>query len=192
MGCHYQKRHKTKDGQISGDIMADTVSLPTHDKLVDAPRLGGWLFLPALHLVVSPVIFFAAASTTNDTITTLAHNGRLGESSQADVFQIVTWGLPAVYLILTIVAGVHFFRRSQTAPRIMQVWYAAGFIISIIPLPYMASLLGIEFDSSQLGRSIVWTVFWVIYFSKSKRVKRTFVEDIGNRYLYSQRSELQR
>jgi hypothetical protein len=163
--------------------MTDTVSLPIEDKPIAAPRLGGWLLLPALHLALTPFIFFAAASTTNDTIVTLVHNGRIARYPQGETFQLVTWALPGAYLILTIVAGIHFFRRSRKTPPVMQTWYITGVVIGIISLPYMAYLLGLEYNASGLGQSVGWTLGWLIYFSKSKRVRSTFVVNIGNSYL---------
>jgi uncharacterized protein DUF2569 len=168
---------------MSGDFMMDTITVPPDETPSTPPSLGGWLVCPALHLVVSPLVFLASASTTNATIATLVQNGRIAQHPQGDIFQLVTWALRVAYLILTVTAAIHFFRRSRKTPKIMQAWYLTGIIIALIAVPYTAYSLGLGFDTSGLGQSLGWALCWLIYFSTSKRVKSTFIADIGNCYI---------
>jgi len=60
----------------------------------------------------------------------------------------------------------------------MKAWYATGLLIGIISVPYTAHLLGLGSNAAELGQSAGWTICWLIYFSSSKRVRRTFVANV--------------
>lgn len=133
--------------------------------------IGGWLILPAIGLILGPIIgvigLFAAIGMYSDV-------ARAGYGDVYAMELIVLLGL----LVFTIYAATVFFRKKINTPRIMIALYSVSLTASVL-------LLGIELSANaemfaaetgkQLARDIVAAAIWIPYFRVSKRVKTTFV-----------------
>ena len=158
--------------------------------LQEAPRagtpsgIGGWLLLPLLALIVTPI--------------------RVGILVTADllpVFDPQVWSrlttpgnaayhpLWAPLLIFEVVANIGiivvsivllwlFLRKSSRLPGLYIVWLLANASIQIIDVGLGSQVpavsAGIGEGLKELGRSLVGAAIWIPYFRRSVRVKNTF------------------
>lgn len=134
--------------------------------------IRGWLILPAIGLILSPIIgvigLFALLGMYQDIV-------RLGYGGVYTLELIVLFGL----LVFTIYAAIKFFGKKKDAPKIMIILYSVSLVASLV-------LLGVELlagpeefaveTGKQLVRDIVAAAIWIPYFNVSKRVKATFVK----------------
>ncbi len=133
--------------------------------------IGGWLILPAIGLVLGPIIGVIGLIASIGLYSDVARAG-YGDVYALEI--IVLLGL----LAFTIYAAVLFFQKKGEAPKTMILLYS-------ISLGASAVLLGVELSSGaemfaaetgkQLVRDIVAAAIWIPYFRVSKRVKSTFV-----------------
>ncbi len=159
--------------------MADTQPTASSDGPVG---IGGWLILPILGLVVTPLrgVFH------------LASYGELLESmnqltSGQIAFIVVEFiGNVVVLLVLPIVLLVLLFRKSASFPRWFVVWAAVGLAFIILDIAAAQVFFGdvlaatgqalLDADTMrELVRSIVLAVIWIPYVRISRRVANTFV-----------------
>jgi|SRR5271166_5201688 len=148
--------------------------------------IGGWLILPALGLVISPIVrgfmFFRYIVPTLDASIWKT----LSDPSSAVyhplwvpmiLFEAVS---SIVIFAFTLWLGYLFFVRiSPLVPRVFIVWLACHLIAQIIDvtlinsIPLAAEKFGHE-ALTGLGRSVVSAAIWIPYFLRSQRVKNTF------------------
>lgn len=124
-------------------------------------RIGGWLCLPAIGLVLSVLFMF---------ITLGIHVTQFflhGDIHLLLFFFLFDFGM----LSLTLYASYLFFRKRRNAPGVMIVLYALA--------PIVAVFLFLVSQNPQLLLnglcSLVGAAIWIPYFLVSKRVKRTFI-----------------
>jgi transglutaminase-like putative cysteine protease len=153
--------------------------------LPSGPRgLGGWLVLPLLGLLLTPLV---VAATLFENAGVWSTESWAGLTTFGGAAYHAMWA-PALLFELIAQLGVVvasilllalFFRRRSSAPRVY-----IGFMI-LVPLVSGISLfmqgaipaLPIEAkDISDLVRSCVSSVIWIAYFLASQRVRNTFVE----------------
>jgi len=156
------------------------VSLPGPPAPPDAepePKgIGGWLHIPAIGLVLGPIMSAAYVLNGLMTIETFApelmNDPRLWLSVLIDVGMIVA----------TIIVAVLFFQRKRIAvPAIIGL--IAAFILNNIVHPFLTVAMFEEVDADAI-KHVIWTgvfrsvfgAIWILYFLKSKRVKNTFTE----------------
>jgi hypothetical protein len=133
--------------------------------------IGGWLILPAIGLVLGPIIgvigLFASLGMYKDV-------ARAGYGGVYALELIVLFGL----LVFTIYAAIQFFGKKRKAPKIMIILYSVSLVASLVILGIELSAGAEEFaveTGKQLVRDIVAAAIWIPYFNVSKRVKATFV-----------------
>jgi Protein of unknown function (DUF2569) len=145
--------------------------------------IGGWLLLPLLGLIVSPMRVAAESVKTfsplfQDGVSgfagVVAANGPLGALL---VFELAANVALFVYPLSIL---PFFFRRSWRVPTLMIAWYAAMAVINTVDLLWVTALDSGDFDTAAGGRevfrSMVGAAIWIPYFIKSVRVRNTFVK----------------
>lgn len=148
--------------------------------------IGGWMILPMLGLVFSPLLMSyhlwhdilpIFTDGTFSAITTPGHPAY--HHLWAPLLPLEFAG--NVFLIaLALVTLVLILRKSRLAPRFAIAWFASVALIQTAD--YFASnlipLIAEQDDSEQLKlmvRGIIAACLWIPYFLVSKRVKATFV-----------------
>jgi len=134
--------------------------------------IAGWLILPALGLIVGPIIgivgLFMTLSVFKD-ISAAGFGGIVGFES------LVAAGL----LAYAIYAAVKFFGRKTEAPSIMIGLLTASLVSSVVILFVEFSAGAPEFfiieTVKQLFRDAIAAAIWIPYFRVSKRVEATFI-----------------
>lgn len=133
--------------------------------------IGGWLILPAIGLILGPIIgvigLFASLGMYQDV-------ARAGYGGVYALELIVLFGL----LGFMIYAAIKFFGKKKDAPKIMIFLYSVSLVASLVLLGVELSAGAEEFaveTGKQLVRDIVAAAIWIPYFNVSKRVKATFV-----------------
>jgi hypothetical protein len=146
--------------------------------------IRGWLILPAIGLVISPILQAVELFRTvlpafdADTWRTLTEPDS-PYSAAAVMFECVALVLLFIYTLW--LGYLFFFRKSARVPALYVTWLALWIIYNFIDL-ILARTIPIPPDQSDhsgslaLGRSITNGVIWSWYFLQSKRVKNTFVE----------------
>jgi len=133
--------------------------------------IGGWLVLPAIGLVLGPLVGL---------IGLLVLLGLFPELSAAGHGGVLTAEILAglVLVLLQVYAATRFFGKKRNLPTVMTVLYvgtvvAAG-VLLVIELAAGAQEFATE-SGKQLVRAVVAAAVWVPYFHLSKRVQATFV-----------------
>ena len=155
--------------------MNDTSSTPQDQVEQDTERqlegIAGWLILPAIGLVLNPILasigLFLLLRMYRDA-------ARAGYGSVYVLEMIVGFGL----LLLAVYAAIQFFGKKKGAPRTMIILISANLVASLVLLGIESSAgpeaLAVE-SAKQLPIQIAAAVIWIPYFLVSKRVKATFV-----------------
>ncbi len=137
-----------------------------------APKdIGGWLVLPAIGLVLGPIISVVSL------IAAMALFSDVEASGYGGIYQLellVQLGL----LAFLIYAAMRFFGKKSNAPSTIITLLIASLVASagllVIELSAGAEEFAIE-SGKQLVRDVIWAAIWIPYFRVSKRVKATFV-----------------
>ncbi|MDZ7322702.1 MULTISPECIES: DUF2569 domain-containing protein [Kosakonia] len=137
-------------------------------------KIRGWLFVPAIGLVLSLLSVIVSFSATLKVV--MEHYSVLvGGQKGMLVFELVFYGVMFAY---TVFVGSLFFRKKRLLPRFyigflllwiafhgVDVWLAH----QVFDVPYVYDTV------SSLLRSVISAAIWIPYFVVSERVKRTFV-----------------
>jgi len=147
--------------------------------------IGGWLLLPALGLLVAPFrllwdISRVLPSYANDNWTQLTTVG--GTAYHAMWAPVLLFELANVlgYLVFTLLLLVMFFQKRRVVPLFYTVLVGSNVLIQGIDIALVHTIPGTATavtskDWGELLRSAVFFAIWASYFSKSERVKATFV-----------------
>ena len=155
---------------VSGDMLERT--MPAREG-VD-PRLvgiGGWLVLPAIGLILAPII---------EVVSLIIAIGLFEDVSDAGYGGIFLFNIIVEFglLILIVYAAICFFGKKAITPTVMITLYVVQVIASgvclVLALMAEAESFAIE-DGKALFRGLIGAAIWIPYFSVSKRVKATFV-----------------
>jgi len=149
--------------------------------------IGGWLLLPALGLVLTPLrmsygiykdLWPVFSEGYWEVLTTPTSEAYHPYWAALIIFEMAG---NAVLIAITLVALYFFFSKSRHTPRVMVVWLGAilaftatdFFVADLIP-----AVAEQKDDQSvkELGRAVVGAAIWIPYFLVSKRVKATFVK----------------
>lgn len=156
------------ENNMNEDIEQAEVKQDINDKL---KGIGGWLILPAIGLVLGPIIgvigLFVSLGMYEDV-------ARAGYGGVYALELIVLFAL----LAFTIYAAIKFFGKKKDSPKIIIILYSASLVASLFLLCVELSAGAEEFaveTGKQLVRDIVAAAIWIPYFNVSKRVKATFV-----------------
>ena len=122
--------------------------------------IGGWLVLPAIGLILTPIIGPILVFTDMSSI-----------GNVQGIYQTIIVMNSIVQIILSIAAvilAVFFFQKKKFIPQWMTAFYLTN-AIWVLLVGFMTSFAVIDV------RSIIFSSIWAIYFAKSERVKGTFV-----------------
>ena len=148
--------------------------------------IGGWLVLPLLALILTPLrtSFFLYTEMWPifsegywPALTTPTSDAYHALWAPLLIFEIAG----NVLIVLAALAALYFFvRKSKHTPRIMIAWFA--FMLLFVGVDFFAADLipaVAEADdpepAKELARSVGGAAIWIPYFMTSKRVKATFV-----------------
>jgi hypothetical protein len=153
--------------------------------------IAGWLLLPALGLIASPLMM--AFGFYNDVLPALTPEVWNALTDAHSTAYNPMWGPLIVYEVLVNIALFIFtlwllwifFSKSTRAPKLIVIWLAAIAGTQIVDyllssqIPAMAEKPPDAAGVSALVRSLVGAAIWIPYFRMSKRVKNTFNEPVS-------------
>ncbi len=148
--------------------------------------IGGWLLLPLLGLIISPIRIIHQIATElvpvlrSDVWSALTHPASANYHplwAPAIIFEMAG---NAVIVLFGFWVLASFLTKSSMTPRLLIIWVASFVAIQAIDIllmsqiPMAASQLGAG-DFRELARAVISAAIWIPYFLKSKRVANTFV-----------------
>jgi|GEM_PF-1231489 len=133
--------------------------------------IGGWLILPAIGLVLGPVIGLIGLGVSVSLFSDVADAGYGGVYALEILVDLALLGA-AVY------AAIRFFGKKRNAPSILIGLMIAGIAVTLLLLVIQmgadAEAFAMQSVKTLLG-SILGAAIWIPYFRTSRRVKATFV-----------------
>ncbi len=154
----------------------------------DEPKgLGGWLILPLIGLLISPIVM--AVSLNNDflpifqegyweVLTTPGSDGYHHLWGPLITFEIVG---NLFFIVFSVILIFLFFTKSPIFPLLMIIYLATN-LLHVVGDHFLANLIPAIASESDPDstKEIIRTAFraaiWIPYFRMSKRVKNTFVK----------------
>lgn len=168
-------------------IEQSSINNVAHAEKSNDQQIGGWLILPAIGLIITPLwslyTFFTEyipmfSDGTWELLTNSDSAYFISGFSSLIMFEIF---FQAVFCLFVLYVAFLFFTRKEKLPR-LYILYLVGSLIFVVidymwvfSIPELAEALQEEGDYSDLGRSIIAAAIWVPYMLKSDRVKNTFV-----------------
>lgn len=165
--------------------MTDQTQPTAQPPAVPATRIsgiGGWLVLPMLGLIATPIVQLANLAGLGNTLGDVSNLGPL-IANLVWIETIVNFGL---FVVAPALLLIQFFGRRRAFPRWYIVWTAAAAVFVVLDLfagyaafhdAYEAS--GTPFFGSDtlraLAGALVGVCVWIPYMTNSVRVKSTFV-----------------
>jgi Protein of unknown function (DUF2569) len=152
--------------------MAEVSQAPA---MVEPKGIGGWLILPVIGTVLSPLI---TAHAAYEDAAVLLNNSALSTGLAAFIIAefVYNFGLMAAWIF----AAVLLFRHKRLYPRLFVALLVITLIGTVLDLVVAAAVFDTKLDSSDIRsvvRSVVGLAIWGPYMHKSVRVKNTFVAD---------------
>lgn len=153
---------------------------PAHEP---APSgIGGWLILPAIGLVVTPLILGYSIFQTLQVFGTPGYLQLTTPDSPRfnpayKPFLLSEIAANGLLIALVVVAAALFFSKHRLAPRFMIAFYAVSLIVLVLDVVLANRLLDVAIDRDaikDLVRAVLNVVIWIPYFLVSKRVAQTF------------------
>jgi uncharacterized protein DUF2569 len=148
--------------------------------------IGGWLILPLLGLILTPIRLGLLLATTHapiftggawEVLTTPGNEAYHPLWAPLMMFEIVG---NVCFLVFSLVLLVLFFGKHYRLPILMVVFYLSnlvfvgGDLLFANLIPAIAEMSDPE-SFKELTRTIVGAAIWVPYFLKSERVQNTFL-----------------
>ena len=133
--------------------------------------IDGWLILPALGLLIAPVMMVV------DLVKSLSIASDVADAGYGGILaleMVVEAGL----LVFIVYAATQFFGKRSSAPFIMISLYVAQVVAEAILLEVELATDAGPFavqSGEALVRSVIVAAIWIPYFRTSKRVRSTFV-----------------
>jgi hypothetical protein len=149
-----------------------------------APKIGGWLILVAIGLIISLLMLIRAVYFSNAFSKSAWDNL---SSYTPDLALLWKWiFVLEVGTNMSILAGiilllVLFFGRRKILPRFYVIFKTITLLILIIDLIIVniisdgVTKFTLIADLTNLLTKLIFSIIWIIYFLKSSRVKQTFV-----------------
>lgn len=151
---------------------------------VDSLPIGGWLILPALGLIISPLTLVYGLFQTPE-----VYNSQMW----MNLIALKRYGLFSVVLVehvynivmlpFSVVIAILYFKRRSSVPRLMTILLSARCLVAVVDA--VISMQNDTFSSgSEVSRNLFQGIFaaaiWIPYFNISSRVKETFVTRVDD------------
>lgn len=138
-------------------------------------KIRGWLFVPAIALVLSPL---ARLFSINTTLRLLLddYSGMSGNLKGILLFELLAF--IGMFLFGLYVAGL-FFRKKRELPRYYILLVLAALLFVVLDLILGHRYLGVPLNYEAVRpvvSNLASCAIWIPYFLVSVRVKRTFVK----------------
>ena len=152
----------------------------------EGPRgIGGWLILPLLGLIVSPI--YIAATLVKDYLPIFERDWAIITDPSYELYHPL-WAPLVIYELVgscalglfSLVALALMFRHDRRFPKLMIGLYLANVGFQTLDLLVAGQIPAIETNldpaaQRDLLRSIIAALVWIPYFLRSERVRNTFV-----------------
>ena len=160
---------------------------PWAEELIYAPSkgIGGWLYLPLLHLIALPLLVATSVMAQTKAMMDPAAKAALSGHPAFLALMVVLDVAAVVRAVFGIACLVQLFRKRLQLPRMMTIWYGMGIALAVLGVVLYA-LFPLAFTQvvnpaatpGTVGRmatiSLVFSAIFIVYFDVSGRVKRTF------------------
>ena len=145
--------------------------------------IGGWLILPMLGLLATPVRMAIEFYLSFVPLLFSAQGWNYVSSPDRHAwfmpFIVAECVIAVALFVFTLWLIYLFFTKARRVPELFIAWLVALILVQVADLVGAAGLLGSQpsgADLRDLGRSLVSAIIWIPYFMVSKRVKNTFVQ----------------
>ncbi len=146
--------------------------------------IGGWLVLAGLSLVVTPVrlVFDLGQTLPSYSLQTWNAVTVAGQSAYDPMWApvlLIELAINLAKLIFVVMIAVLFFRRRSSLPALLIGWMVITPLVHAADLVVAARLLKTDDaastrDWAEVGRSVLFSLLWTLYFLRSERVAATF------------------
>ncbi|HEY7639612.1 MAG TPA: DUF2569 domain-containing protein [Steroidobacteraceae bacterium] len=147
--------------------------------------IGGWLILPAIGLVLTPILTLltivrdvlpAVQPAVWQTLTDPASSAYHPMWATVIVYEVLA---NVGYLALTLWLGYLFVSKSPRTPAVCIVWLLTSLAVQIVDMMLSNTIPAVAQQSATdnikgIFRSAVQASIWIPYFVYSKRVRNTF------------------
>ncbi|MDX7988038.1 DUF2569 domain-containing protein [Xenorhabdus sp. 12] len=135
-------------------------------------KIGGWLYLPAIGLILSLIILIFQIGVAVYTIPSVSYYATL---QQTVIFTLIG---NILLFLLTIHTATLFFNKSKQTPRFYILLRLLNIVIQSITVYLVVDGLGHSIDYTLIVpvlQQVITAAIWIPYFMVSVRVKKTFV-----------------
>lgn len=146
--------------------------------------IGGWLVLPAIGLILTPIILVGQ----------LVSDGLFNQNTWAALYTFESknsiWFLVIVvienlynilFIVFTTLLIILFFKRRTSLPRLISIYYALAVVVPLIDILIVQSSFSEILSNTDvlaaygdIFKSFIAAAIWIPYFNISERVKDTF------------------
>lgn len=156
-------------------------------KKSQAPKIGGWLYLVAIGIVVSCIFNFGVGILLIKDFKDISLLGEYYINGKIDIlniriilgFYIINVIFTLLILFLSFYSALAFFTKSKNTRFLMLLLYGFLFIYGIIFLAF--DVQDYYFPSQNPIAAIIPPIVWFLYFLKSQRVQKTFILDFSKK-----------
>ena len=154
----------------------------TKDKSVKQ-GIGGWLILPAIGVLVGPIVFIFQMISYNEIFTDGTYDTLTASSTEVPLFKYLIW-TEVTYNVILLSASLWLFYTMGARKKIFPKLYISIAIASLLFLILDTLAASIVFPTinvvddesiKDIFKLLISTVVWVPYMLVSKRVKNTFI-----------------
>jgi Protein of unknown function (DUF2569) len=146
-------------------------------------RIGGWLILPAIGIVVTPFIYATALIKSSnafatDTWSALTTYGNPHYHPMWAPCLLMELTAHLGFLVFSVLMAIVFFQRRRIAPKLFIALMIITLIYRLIDHAVASQLPVVSADSTvytDIVRLSIASLIWISYFLTSARVKSTFV-----------------
>lgn len=147
--------------------------------------IGGWLALPGIGLVLSPIILIYQIVQNGYFLNGIWSAFYDGGYDNAGLLTF-SMGFELIYnlafLVFTILLIVLYFKKRTSLPKLIVIFYILNFAVPLLQHILLSPFLPEELVSDvenmetykDLGKSLIGAAIWIPYFMVSTRVKQTF------------------
>lgn len=156
---------------------------PKTNNNISSLKIGGWLFLPLIGLLLTPVYLWIELINVDYLNAQTWMNLSLITDHSISAYILMT--IEMIYhiglILFSILLVILYLQKRTSVPRLMIMFYIISTVFPFLDSILAEVLLGsdsLELMAMEIGseifRGIIIVVIWIPYFIKSERVKNTF------------------